>query len=120
MTLTAARKVIEQGLLELGIIQTPREARIYFPHGSSHYIGLDLHDPGTYGPLKENVVITVEPVIYIPPDSDCDPKWWGIAVRIEDDILITPSGPVNLSAAAPRSIVEIEKMIKSDSLQKTV
>lgn len=111
----AARKVIEQGLLELGIIQTPREARIYFPHGSSHYIGLDVHDPGTYGPLKANVVITVEPGIYIPPESDCDPKWWGIAVRIEDDILITPGGPVNLSAAAPRSIVEIEKMIKSDS-----
>lgn len=45
----------------------------------------------------------------------CDPKWWGIAIRIEDDILITPSGPINLSAAAPREIDEIEKMITQDS-----
>ncbi|MEE3019711.1 MAG: M24 family metallopeptidase, partial [Bacteroidota bacterium] len=71
-------------------------------------IGLDVHDPGTYGPLRANSVITVEPGIYIPPNSSCDPKWWGIAIRIEDDILITNEGPVNLSVAAPREIEKIE------------
>lgn len=110
-----ARSVIQQGLTELGIIQTAEEVRTYFPHGTSHYIGLDVHDPGTYGPLQANSVITVEPGIYIPPNSPCDPKWWGIAIRIEDDILITPSGPVNLSVAAPREIDKIEKMIAQDS-----
>ena len=110
-----ARSVIQQGLMELEIIQTAKEVRTYFPHGTSHYIGLDVHDPGTYGPLQANSVITVEPGIYIPPNSPCDPKWWGIAIRIEDDILITPSGPVNLSAAAPREIDKIEKMIAEDS-----
>jgi Xaa-Pro aminopeptidase len=110
-----ARSVIQQGLMELEIIQTAEEVRTYFPHGTSHYIGLDVHDPGTYGPLQANSVITVEPGIYIPPNSPCDPKWWGIAIRIEDDILITPSGPVNLSAAAPREIDKIEKMIAEDS-----
>ena len=110
-----ARSVIQKGLTELGIIESPEEVRTYFPHGTSHYIGLDVHDPGTYGPLQSNSVITVEPGIYIPPNSPCDPKWWGIAIRIEDDILITPSGPVNLSAAAPRKIEKIEKMIAQDS-----
>ena len=110
-----ARSVIQKGLTELGIIESAEEVRTYFPHGTSHYIGLDVHDPGTYGPLQSNSVITVEPGIYIPPNSPCDPKWWGIAIRIEDDILITPSGPVNLSAAAPREIDKIEKMIVQDS-----
>jgi Xaa-Pro aminopeptidase len=110
-----ARSVIQQGLTELGIIESADEVVTYFPHGTSHYIGLDVHDPGTYGPLQANSVITVEPGIYIPPDSPCDPKWWGIAIRIEDDILITPSGPVNLSEAAPREIDKIEKMIAEDS-----
>jgi len=110
-----ARSVIQQGLTDLGIIESAEEVRTYFPHGTSHYIGLDVHDPGTYGPLQANSVITVEPGIYIPPNSPCDPKWWGIAIRIEDDILITPSGPVNLSAAAPREIDKIEKMIAQDS-----
>lgn len=110
-----ARSVIQKGLTELGIIESAEEVRAYFPHGTSHYIGLDVHDPGSYGPLQANSVITVEPGIYIPPNSPCDPKWWGIAIRIEDDILITPSGPINLSAAAPREIDEIEKMITQDS-----
>jgi len=104
----ASSKVVAEGLLALGIIQTASEARTYFPHGTSHYLGLDVHDKGTYGAFKANTVITVEPGIYIPEGSDCDKKWWGIAVRIEDDILITENGPVNLSAIAPRTTEEIE------------
>ncbi len=113
---TAARKVVYQGLIDLGIAKNTTEARQYFPHGTSHHIGLDVHDPGTYGQLQANMVITVEPGIYIPIGSDCDPKWHGIAVRIEDDILITENGPVNLSAEAPRTASEIEKLMKEKSV----
>ncbi|WP_394749612.1 aminopeptidase P family protein [Spongiimicrobium salis] len=111
----AASQIVAEGLLKLGIISNLQEARKYFPHGTSHYLGLDVHDPGTYGAFQENVVITVEPGIYIPEGSDCDKKWWGIAVRIEDDILITKDGPVNLSAMAPRTTEAIEAMMKQTS-----
>ncbi|OUS01878.1 Xaa-Pro aminopeptidase [Flavobacteriales bacterium 33_180_T64] len=113
---TAARRVVYQGLIDLGIVKNESEARQYFPHGTSHHIGLDVHDPGTYGALQANMVITVEPGIYIPDGSDCDPKWYGIAVRIEDDILITENGPINLSAEAPRTSNEIEKLMKEKSV----
>ena len=111
----AAREVIANRLMELGLIKNKRQSFIYFPHGTSHYLGLDVHDAGTYGELQENMVITVEPGIYIPEGSDCDPKWHGIAVRIEDDILITKNGPVNLSAAAPRTSKAVEEMMKKKS-----
>nr|WP_094766670.1 aminopeptidase P N-terminal domain-containing protein [Pseudozobellia thermophila] len=111
----AASKVVAEGLMELGIISREEDARIYFPHGTSHYLGLDVHDKGTYRPFKPNTVITVEPGIYIPEGSDCDKKWWGIAVRIEDDILITEEGPVNLSARAPRTTEAIEAMMAQPS-----
>ena len=111
----AASKVVAQGLISLGLIKEASEARKYFPHGTSHYLGLDVHDKGTYGPFKANTVITVEPGIYIPEGSDCDPKWWGIAVRIEDDILISDQGPVLLSYMAPRSVAAIEAAMKLPS-----
>jgi len=110
-----ANKVVAEGLMKLEIINSPEEARKYFPHGTSHYLGLDVHDKGTYEPFKENTVITVEPGIYIPEGSDCDKKWWGIAVRIEDDILITKNGPINLSAMAPRTTEAIEVVMKQSS-----
>lgn len=112
----AAREVINKGLVALGIVKSEAEARQYFPHGTSHYIGLDVHDAGNYGPLQENMVITVEPGIYIPENSDCDSKWWGIAVRIEDCILVTKNGPENLSAGAPRTSEAIEKTMKESSV----
>jgi len=111
----ASSQVVANGLLKLGIIKDVSEARTYFPHGTSHYLGLDVHDKGTYGPFQPNTVITVEPGIYIPEGSDCDKKWWGIAVRIEDDILITDNGPVNLSAMAPRTTEAIEAIMKQPS-----
>ncbi|KAB1159602.1 M24 family metallopeptidase [Tenacibaculum aiptasiae] len=111
-----AKQVINQGLLDLGIIKSLDEKHMYFPHGTSHHIGLDVHDPGTYGKFQENMVITVEPGIYIPEGSKCDKKWWGIAVRIEDDILITKNGPVNLSEEAPRTVKAIEKMMAKKSV----
>ena len=111
----AANEVVTEGLLKLGVISNVEETRTYFPHGTSHYLGLDVHDKGTYQAFKPNTVITVEPGIYIPEGSDCDKKWWGIAVRIEDDILITDAGPVNLSAMAPRTTKEIEKVMAQSS-----
>ena len=84
-----AQEVIAKGLVELKIIKKETDVRKYFMHGTSHYLGLDVHDAGLYGPLEVNNVITVEPGIYIAEDSDCDPKWWNIGVRIEDDIWIT-------------------------------
>lgn len=111
-----AKQVINQGLLDLGIIKSLDEKHMYFPHGTSHHIGLDVHDPGTYGKFQENMVITVEPGIYIPEGSKCDKKWWGIAVRIEDDILITKNTPVNLSNDAPRTVEAIEKMMAKKSV----
>ncbi|WP_149303582.1 aminopeptidase P family protein [Pareuzebyella sediminis] len=115
----AASKVVTEGLMKLGIIEKEEDAKIYFPHGTSHYLGLDVHDRGTYKPFQENTVITVEPGIYIPEGSDCDEKWWGIAVRIEDDILITKDGPVNLSALAPRTTEAIEAtMAKASPLDE--
>lgn len=112
----AARKVINEGLFKLGIIKSVDERHNYFPHGTSHHIGLDVHDPGNYGNFEENMVVTMEPGIYIPEGSPCDKKWWGIAVRIEDDILVTKKGPVNLSGESPRKSDEIEKMMAKKSI----
>ncbi|HEY4617260.1 MAG TPA: aminopeptidase P N-terminal domain-containing protein [Flavobacterium sp.] len=111
-----ARKVIYDGLIKLGIADSDEEAAKFFPHGLGHHIGLDVHDPGLYNLIEANMVITIEPGIYIPKGSDCDEKWWGIAVRIEDDILITANGPVNLSAEAPRKSSEIEALMKEKSV----
>jgi len=111
----AAQDVIADGLLKLGIIKNKDEVRKYYPHGLGHHIGLDVHDRGTYGSLKKDMVITIEPGIYIPEGSDCDKKWWSIAVRIEDDALITENGYELLSHFAPRKIEDIEKMIREKS-----
>ena len=107
---------IIKGLKALGIIKEDHEYRRYLPHGISHHIGLDVHDKTNYGPLKENMIITIEPGIYIPEGSPCDEKWWGIGVRIEDDILITKDGWINLSESAPRKVEEIEKLMVQPSV----
>jgi Xaa-Pro aminopeptidase len=111
----AARDVIAEGLFKLGIIKDKNEVWTYYPHGLSHHIGLDVHDRGFSRTLKKGMVITIEPGIYIPPNSNCDKKWWSIAVRIEDDALITQNGYELLSVFAPRKVEEIEKMIAEKS-----
>lgn len=88
----AVEKEMGRILAELGLIeqQTHDEIRRRFPHATSHYLGLDVHDIGDYSkPLSAGAVLTVEPGIYIPEKS--------IGVRIEDNILITESGYKNLS-----------------------
>ena len=108
----AATTVISQRLMELGIIKKPFELSRYFMHGTSHYLGLDVHDMGTYGFLQANSVITVEPGIYIAEGSPCDPKWWNIGVRIEDDVLITTGEPEVISDCVPKTIKEIESLMQ--------
>src|SRR6202162_2317444 len=78
----------------------------YYIHGLSHHVGLDVHDPsGPSRPLEPGMVITIEPGIYIPEEN--------LGVRIEDDVLITPTGYKLLTARLPRSVEEIEKIMAS-------
>jgi Xaa-Pro aminopeptidase len=109
------RKVINKGLKDLGIIKTEDEKHQYYPHGCCHHIGLDVHDKNSRGPLPENSVITIEPGIYIPDNANCDKKWWGIAVRIEDDYLVKKDGNEHLSSSAPRTVADIEALMKQPS-----
>jgi len=115
-TFDAAIKVINEGLVKLGILKSVDERHMYLPHGICHHIGLDVHDLSDGSAFMPNMVVTIEPGIYIPEGSPCDEKWWGIAVRIEDDILITENGPINLSAEAPRKSNEIEALMKQPSV----
>jgi Xaa-Pro aminopeptidase len=108
------RAVVNRGLIELGIAK-PGEKHMYFPHGVSHHIGLDVHDRGD-AMIEENNTIVIEPGIYIPENAPCDKKWWGIAVRIEDDFLITKDGYEHLSKIAPRTVKDIEDLMKQSSI----
>jgi Xaa-Pro aminopeptidase len=95
----AMEHFIGEKLRELGLIKTiDRDVvRRYFPHATSHFLGLDVHDAGDHDlPLESGVVITVEPGIYIPEEST--------GIRLEDNILITPSGNENLSARLSRNL----------------
>lgn len=107
----AGRDVINKGLKALGILQNETDKHMYYPHGCCHHLGLDVHDRGAFD-LEEGMVITIEPGIYIPENSACDKKWWGIGVRIEDDYLITKDGYDHLSASAPRTVKDIEATMK--------
>ena len=110
-----ANEVLAAGMIKLGIIKTADEIQTYYPHGCSHHLGLDVHDKSGYGMLKENMVITVEPGIYIPAGSPCDKKWWNIGIRIEDDVIIGKEKCENISASAPRKWEDIEKLAAEKS-----
>lgn len=111
----AAADVLAKGLMQLGIIKNRGDLRLYYMHGIGHGIGLDVHDP-TANTFQPNVVVTVEPGIYIKAGSPCDKKWWNIGCRIEDDILVTNSEPINLSGACPREPDAIEKLMKETGI----
>jgi Xaa-Pro aminopeptidase len=111
-----AMEVIGDGLMKLGIIKEKSDARKYCPHGISHFLGLDTHDVGSRSLLAQGMVFTVEPGIYIPDSSDCEKRFWGIGIRIEDDVLVTEHGCKVLSIDAPRKIAEIEKLMKQRGL----
>lgn len=112
-----ATRIVTEGLNRLGILKGGGSVGQYFMHGTSHYVGLDVHDVGSYGPLKPGNILTVEPGIYIREGSPCDQKWWNIGVRIEDTVLIGEDGPINMSGKTlPRSVPEIEKLMAQKGL----
>lgn len=118
-------QILTTGLCELGLlsgnvdelIQQKAYQRFYM-HSYGHWLGLDGHDAGCYRDgnnwrvFEPGMVTTVEPGLYISPANDIDPKWWNIGIRIEDDILVTVQGNEVLSAAVPKTIAEIEVLMK--------
>jgi Xaa-Pro aminopeptidase len=106
----ACSEELAKGLIALGIIKSQNELGRYYMHGFGHGIGLDVHDP-LPGTLAAGACLTVEPGIYVKAGSPCDEKWWNIGIRIEDAILVTEGAPVNMSAAAPRTVAEIERVM---------
>ncbi|WP_313609814.1 Xaa-Pro aminopeptidase [Atlantibacter hermannii] len=116
-------RIMVTGLVKLGILKGDVEQLIaenahrpYFMHGLSHWLGLDVHDVGVYGPdrsrtLEPGMVITVEPGLYIAPDADVPPQYRGIGIRIEDDILITENGNENLTASVVKRPEDIEALM---------
>ncbi len=123
----AAVKTIAQGLKDLGllegelkeIIETESYKRFYM-HRTGHWLGMDVHDVGDYKLggdwriLEPNMVMTVEPGIYVSPhDSDVARKWRGIGIRIEDDVVVTKKGCDILTNDVPKTVKDIEKLMKS-------
>ena len=109
-----ALSVVREGLIDLGILApeaSVKDAYRYLPHGVTHHIGLDVHDGGAYAQMEEGMVFTVEPGIYIPKGSPCEARWWGIGIRIEDDILIVEGGYALLSKNLARTSTEIEALM---------
>jgi Xaa-Pro aminopeptidase len=128
----ASVEVIKDALLRLGLItdrNSFQHAR-WFMHGTSHWLGMNVHDPGALNTRFEpGMVFTIEPGIYIRPDAlDSLPKteenrkfaeavrpafekYKGIGVRIEDDVVITPDGHRNMSAALPRTLADVESFM---------
>ncbi len=123
----ASSQVITQGLLDLGILSgdfatlmQDKSYKTFFMHGTGHWLGRDVHDVGNYkikGKWRNFVagmVVTVEPGIYIAPDDvSVDKKWRGIGIRIEDDVLVTPTGYEILTKGLPRTVKEIEQWMSN-------
>ncbi|KAI1315282.1 hypothetical protein EDD11_001014 [Mortierella claussenii] len=105
-------RLTKEGLSKLGIKPLANDVdRRLYPHHVGHYLGLDVHDTGDVSrsrTLKEGMVITIEPGLYIPRDSAYPEKYQGIGIRIEDNIVIGKTVPHVLSVTAPKEIVDIE------------
>ncbi|MDR2926387.1 MAG: aminopeptidase P N-terminal domain-containing protein [Azoarcus sp.] len=121
----AAVAVLTQGFIDLGLlkgatqdlIETESYRRFYM-HRTSHWLGLDVHDAGSYKirgawrPFVPGMTLTIEPGCYIRPTDDVPEAFWNIGIRIEDDALVTPDGCEILTGGAPREIEEIEEMMQ--------
>lgn len=119
-------RILTEGLCALGILQGDVEELIaqeaykpFYMHNSGHWLGLDVHDSGLYKingewrALEPGMVLTVEPGLYISSNSPgVDKRWWGIGVRIEDDVAVTKTGHEVLTAALPVDVDEIEALMR--------
>ncbi len=122
----ASVEVITEGLINLGLLKGKLKKLIkdekykqFYMHRIGHWLGMDVHDVGAYKVnqewrlLEKGMVLTVEPGLYIPADcKEVDKKWRGIGIRIEDDVLITTDGHEILTAGVPKTISEIEALMK--------
>lgn len=121
----AAIGLLTGACIELGLIKTSKEAAIesleykkYYPHGVSHWLGMDVHDLGAYTvrgdsrPLAPGMVFTVEPGLYVPLNDETAPaEFRGMGVRIEDNVLVTETGHFNMTAKCPKEIDDLESII---------
>jgi Xaa-Pro aminopeptidase len=125
----AARKVLAEGLIRIGVISQTLEAALdsktgqlkdWYMHNTSHWIGLDVHDVGIYLPngeprkLRPGMCLTIEPGLYFGawrPDVDCPERYSNIGIRIEDDVLVGENGPIVLTEMCPKTINEIESIV---------
>ncbi len=123
-------ELLTEGMKKLGLLKGKTKDLIkkkafmkYYMHGVGHFLGLDVHDAGRYftdaraknsRPFDAGMVLTVEPGLYIPPDDKSAPaKYRGIGIRIEDDVLVTEDGNVNLTAKCPKQVEEIEEIMNA-------
>jgi Xaa-Pro aminopeptidase len=121
----ASVKELTSGLLGLGILNGDLEALLeeeafkpFFPHQTSHWLGLDVHDVGDYATegasmtLEPGMVLTVEPGLYFPSCPEgVDHPFSGIGVRLEDDLLVTEEGVENLTKSVPVSPEDVEALL---------
>jgi Xaa-Pro aminopeptidase len=119
-------RILTQGLCDLGILKGELDELIskeaykpFYMHNSGHWLGLDVHDVGQYKinnewrPLEAGMVLTVEPGLYLSKNiPKLDKRWWGIGVRIEDDVLVTATGHDVLTADLPVEVTEIEALMR--------
>ena len=120
-----AVRIMVEGLLELGLMQGNIEDiirtesfRQFYMHGTGHWLGMDVHDVGSYKidgewrAYEEGMVVTVEPGLYIAPDDETvDAKWRGIGIRIEDDVVATANGPLVLTKNVVKTVEDIEMLM---------
>ncbi|TCO81384.1 aminopeptidase P [Plasticicumulans lactativorans] len=120
----AAVRALTAGLVELGLLSGEVDALIeqeayrrFYMHRTGHWLGMDVHDPCEYRAgddwctLEPGMVLTVEPGLYITPSPEVPEPFWDIGVRIEDDVLVTADGHEVLTAAAPKTVAEIEALM---------
>ena len=121
-----AVRSLTEGMVSIGLLNgDPAELiateayKRFYMHGTGHWLGLDVHDVGRYRlegtprPFAPGMVMTVEPGLYIAPGSEgVDPRFWGIGIRIEDDVHIGAAGPEILTGDVPKSIADIESLMR--------
>jgi Xaa-Pro aminopeptidase len=128
----AALKVLCEGMLDVGLLERARYGSVdnvlaeraytaFYMHGTGHWLGLDVHDTGSYRdlaraekpsrPLLPGMALTVEPGMYVRPAPGVPEQFWNIGIRIEDDVIVGENGARVLSGSAPKTVAEIETLM---------